>query len=30
VEEFENIVVRASGPNGVLRIKDVATWAWTR
>jgi HAE1 family hydrophobic/amphiphilic exporter-1/multidrug efflux pump len=25
VEEFENIVVRASGPNGVLRIKDVAT-----
>jgi HAE1 family hydrophobic/amphiphilic exporter-1/multidrug efflux pump len=25
VEEFENIVVRASGPAGVLRIKDVAT-----
>jgi HAE1 family hydrophobic/amphiphilic exporter-1/multidrug efflux pump len=25
VEEFENIVVRASGPGGVLRIKDVAT-----
>jgi HAE1 family hydrophobic/amphiphilic exporter-1/multidrug efflux pump len=24
VEEFENIVVRASGPAGVLRIKDVA------
>jgi HAE1 family hydrophobic/amphiphilic exporter-1/multidrug efflux pump len=25
VEEFENIVVRASGPSGVLRIKDVAS-----
>jgi HAE1 family hydrophobic/amphiphilic exporter-1/multidrug efflux pump len=25
VDEFENIVVRAGGPNGVLRIKDVAT-----
>ncbi len=25
VEEFENIVVRASGPAGVLRIKDVAS-----
>jgi len=25
VEEFENIIVRAGGPNGVLRIKDVAT-----
>ena len=24
-EEFENIIVRAGGPNGVLRIKDVAT-----
>jgi multidrug efflux pump len=24
VEEFENIVIRANGPNGVLRIKDVA------
>jgi HAE1 family hydrophobic/amphiphilic exporter-1/multidrug efflux pump len=24
VEQFENIVVRANGPNGVLRIKDVA------
>ena len=24
VEEFENIIVRAQGPNGVLRIKDVA------
>jgi len=24
VEDFENIVVRASGPGGVLRIKDVA------
>ena len=24
VEEFENLIVRASGPNGVLRIKDVA------
>ena len=25
VDEFENIVIRAGGPNGVLRIKDVAT-----
>ena len=25
VDEFENIVVRAGGPSGVLRIKDVAT-----
>jgi HAE1 family hydrophobic/amphiphilic exporter-1/multidrug efflux pump len=25
IEEFENIVVRAGGPNGVLRLKDVAT-----
>jgi multidrug efflux pump subunit AcrB len=25
VEEFENLIVRARGPNGVLRIKDVAT-----
>ena len=25
VEEFENIIVRANGPNGVLRIKDVAS-----
>ncbi len=25
VDEFENIIVRASGPNGVLRLKDVAT-----
>ena len=25
VDEFENIVIRANGPNGVLRIKDVAT-----
>jgi multidrug efflux pump len=25
VDEFENIVIRASGPNGVLRLKDVAT-----
>ncbi|HET9580730.1 MAG TPA: multidrug efflux RND transporter permease subunit [Usitatibacter sp.] len=25
VDEFENIVVRASGPTGVLRMKDVAT-----
>jgi HAE1 family hydrophobic/amphiphilic exporter-1/multidrug efflux pump len=25
VEEFENLIVRAQGPNGVLRIKDVAT-----
>jgi multidrug efflux pump len=25
VEEFENLIVRANGPNGVLRIKDVAT-----
>ena len=25
VEEFENIVIRANGPNGVLRIKDLAT-----
>jgi multidrug efflux pump len=24
VDEFENIVVRSQGPNGVLRIKDVA------
>jgi multidrug efflux pump len=24
-EEFENMVIRASGPNGVLRLKDVAT-----
>jgi multidrug efflux pump len=24
-EEFENIIVRASGPNGALRVKDVAT-----
>src|SRR3954469_15597902 len=24
VEEFQNIVIRANGPNGVLRIKDVA------
>src|SRR6185312_12988175 len=24
VEEFENIIVRANGPSGVLRIKDVA------
>src|SRR5258706_1114525 len=24
-DEFENIVIRANGPNGVLRIKDVAT-----
>jgi multidrug efflux pump len=25
VEEFENIIVRANAPNGVLRIKDIAT-----
>ncbi|HXF78515.1 MAG TPA: multidrug efflux RND transporter permease subunit, partial [Usitatibacter sp.] len=25
VDEFENIVVRASGPNGTLHVKDVAT-----
>ena len=25
VEEFENLIVRARGPNGVLRLKDVAT-----
>jgi HAE1 family hydrophobic/amphiphilic exporter-1/multidrug efflux pump len=25
VEEFEDLIVRARGPNGVLRIKDVAT-----
>src|SRR5258706_51785 len=25
VEEFENLIVRARGPNGVLRMKDVAT-----
>jgi HAE1 family hydrophobic/amphiphilic exporter-1/multidrug efflux pump len=25
VEEFENIVIRASGPTGLLKIKDVAT-----
>jgi len=25
VEEFENIIVRADAPNGVLRIKDIAT-----
>src|SRR5258705_4332116 len=25
VEEFENIIVRANGPSGVLRMKDVAT-----
>ncbi len=25
VEEFENLIVRANGPSGVLRIKDVAT-----
>src|SRR5438105_6703347 len=25
VEEFENIVIRASGPAGVLRLKDVST-----
>jgi len=25
VDEFENIVVRANGPTGVLRLKDVAT-----
>src|SRR3954470_22899898 len=24
VEEFQNIVIRASGPNGVLKVKDVA------
>jgi HAE1 family hydrophobic/amphiphilic exporter-1/multidrug efflux pump len=24
IDEFENIIVRANGPNGVLRIKDVA------
>jgi HAE1 family hydrophobic/amphiphilic exporter-1/multidrug efflux pump len=24
VEQFENIIVRANGPNGVLRLKDVA------
>ena len=24
-DEFENIVVRANGPNGVLRMKDIAT-----
>ncbi len=25
VEEFENLIIRASGPNGVLRMKDVAS-----
>jgi multidrug efflux pump len=25
VEDFENLIVRANGPNGVLRLKDVAT-----
>jgi len=25
VDEFENIIVRANGPNGILRIKDVAS-----
>jgi HAE1 family hydrophobic/amphiphilic exporter-1/multidrug efflux pump len=25
VDEFENIIVRASGPNGTLRVKDVAS-----
>ena len=25
VEEFENIIVRANAPNGVLRLKDIAT-----
>ncbi|HZZ94846.1 MAG TPA: multidrug efflux RND transporter permease subunit [Usitatibacter sp.] len=25
VDEFENVIVRANGPNGVLRLKDVAS-----
>src|SRR4051812_26920729 len=25
VEEFEDLIIRANGPNGVLRLKDVAT-----